>query len=610
MVKIVCRPAAAADRVTAMTPPTSQPPPRHVGTAATVALLAAGVALWLWVDGGDIGSARAGWVVAAAVVIAVAVPAVRRAAADAAAASAAVAGPPRLRTGLCVAAIAACYFTASALWQGRDLGPHAHDEFMFLTQAQQVAAGRLWSRLDPAVADFFDSPYLIVRPVYTGMSWPGTALAYAPGARLGLPPWWTSVALAGLAVGAFFLLVREVGNPPSTAAVAAVLLAAVRPFHSLSVTTNAHLPLLLGGGVATVAALRWARSGRPAWAAAVGAAAGWALVTRPVDGVCLLAPVFVAVVVTTARRRRPWVAAAALAAATAAPFLALQLTFDHGVTGRWLESPFMYYCRRNLPQVAYGFPVYDPAARSASAVPQVRQLYDAFTVPSVLAHQPGRWWADWLANRLPGAFRGGQPSPLLLIIVPLGAAAAIRRRSRAAVVAASVPLFVVLYAPYTYFAPVYGVLCAPAVVLCATAGLTAVAGRWRSPAARAAAVAVVVGLAVSALPEVNGGSDDPARPAGVMAARALDGLIPAPARALVLVRYHPANSIHDEPVYNWTVAQPDDARIVLAHDLGRRDIDLFRHYAAAQPDRRVYLLDRADYSLRYLGTAADLAGRP
>ena len=92
-----------------------------------------------------------------------------------------------------------------------------------------------------------------------------------------------------------------------------------------------------------------------------------------------------------------------------------------------------------------------------------------------------------------------------------------------------------------------------------------------------------------------------------MSARMLQRSIPPTQRALVLFRYHTGNPVHDEPVYNWTVAEPDDARIVVAHDLASRDVELFRHYAAIQPDRRVYLVDRKDYSVKYLGTTAELA---
>ena len=601
-------------RPTRIPPPSTAVPPlaavrQRSGFGWTaVAALVVGVALWAWVDRGDVGSPRTPWVVIASVA-AVAIPAVRRAAGIAGV------GPRRVgvRPTVGVAVMAGAYFAASAAWQGRDLGPHAHDEFAYLTQAHQLAAGRLWSHLPPDVADFFDSPYLIVRPVYAVQYWPGTALAYVPGTLLGWPPWWTAAALTGATVAAFFHLARLVtGGAVAGPAVAAVMLATGRPFHTLSVTVNAHVPVLLAGLTVGVAAVRWAAGGGRWWAVLGGAAAGWAAVCRPVDAICLTLPMAAAALLErrrTAGGGRPATVmpAVVLALAAAAPFLALQLVFDRGVTGRWLDSPFAFYYRRDFPQVAYGFPAYDPMAEPASVVPQKRDLYDQFARPFVAVHQPGRWSADWATNRLPAAFAGGQPAPLLLVLVPLGMAVLVRRPWGGAAVV-PLPLFCLLYAPYTILLPTYAVLCGPTEAACAAAGLIAVAKRSSSPAVRAAVVAVGLGVAVANGPEVNGGSDDPGRPAGVMAVRAVEAMIRPPQRAVVLVRYHAGEPVHDEPVYNWTAADPDDARIVVAHDLGPADAALIRHYAAVQPDRRVYLLDRGTYALRDLGTAGDLAG--
>jgi hypothetical protein len=79
----------------------------------------------------------------------------------------------------------------------------------------------------------------------------------------------------------------------------------------------------------------------------------------------------------------------------------------------------------------------------------------------------------------------------------------------------------------------------------------------------------------------------------------------------VLFRY-PADggNPHEEPVYNAKVARPDDARHVRAHDLGDRNVELYRYYAARQPDRVVWLYDRASDRLRPLGPVTELATNP
>jgi len=75
-----------------------------------------------------------------------------------------------------------------------------------------------------------------------------------------------------------------------------------------------------------------------------------------------------------------------------------------------------------------------------------------------------------------------------------------------------------------------------------------------------------------------------------------------------LFKFDPSWNVTYEPVYNWQVVWPDDARVVRAHDLGaQRDLELYRYYAQREPARRVYRYDLKDRSLVFLGTAGELA---
>jgi hypothetical protein len=65
--------------------------------------------------------------------------------------------------------------------------------------------------------------------------------------------------------------------------------------------------------------------------------------------------------------------------------------------------------------------------------------------------------------------------------------------------------------------------------------------------------------------------------------------------------------IHFEPVYNDNVAWPDDAPVVRAHDLGVRNVELFRYYARLGQNRDVWRYDRRSWSLSHVGRVADLA---
>jgi len=58
-------------------------------------------------------------------------------------------------------------------------------------------------------------------------------------------------------------------------------------------------------------------------------------------------------------------------------------------------------------------------------------------------------------------------------------------------------------------------------------------------------------------------------------------------RALVLFRYSRQRGIDEEPVYNTTVAWPDDAPNHPRPDLGEQNVKLFDYYGKFQPDREV-----------------------
>ena len=80
----------------------------------------------------------------------------------------------------------------------------------------------------------------------------------------------------------------------------------------------------------------------------------------------------------------------------------------------------------------------------------------------------------------------------------------------------------------------------------------------------------------------------------------------------MLFRAAPSQWPHDDPVYNTDVAWSDDAPIIRARDLDGRNEPLYRYYAAEQPDRVVYLYDRAKESagqdpLQRLGTVQELS---
>src|SRR5439155_13100143 len=122
-----------------------------------------------------------------------------------------------------------------------------------------------------------------------------------------------------------------------------------------------------------------------AWAALIGAAMGWAAITRPVDAVAWGIPLGVAMLWDM--RRLSWrsrILTLATMALVAAPFLSLQLILDRGVTGSWLKTPMQQYAEVELPGLsAYGRGGFNPAdVKPSSTLPQKIDFAEQFAIPT------------------------------------------------------------------------------------------------------------------------------------------------------------------------------------------------------------------------------------
>jgi hypothetical protein len=495
-----------------------------------------------------------------------------------------------------VAAIAAfAYLLATAWQQKRHMAPLLHDEFSYLIQAHQVAHGRLWMPAHPLAA-FFDSFQLIVHPVYASIYFPGTALLYVPGIWLHLPPWLTSMAIAGAVV---FLLHRTATEliDPLAAWLAVLLLVCCPMFRTLSIMTMSQLPLLLYVLLGTLALLKWRSSGRLRWAALLGASLGLAAITRPIDAICFAVPIGIAVVLQLTRQpRRASVVTTILL--SSAPFLCIQLIANRGITGHWLQTPFRLYADADYPGTALGFGDIDPAARPQSSLPQKQKLYVEKTLPLIEQHRLRNLPQILFQRvRLTLSLAATTPFPLLAILLPVALA------SRRGLVLAPILLFVGLYALYVYFFPHYVIVVAPAII----GGILIGANQLVN--VRGALHLFIAATALAALPQVDPTMRDDMFDAPLLHAvdAKLSGLTDP---SVVLFAYSAARNVDEEPVYNADVAWPDDARIIRAHDLGDRNSEIFRYYADLQPQRRFYRFDEKDYSLAYLGTARELAYNP
>jgi hypothetical protein len=532
----------------------------------------------------------------------------------------------RRRVALALALAASGYLLLTALLQDRDLFPKTHDDLSYLLQIRMLSVGRLWLPAHP-LPDFFDTFYVLARPVYASLYFPGAALLYLPTAWLDLPTWVLPLAVAGACVGLVYRVVAELIDG-SAGLLAAVLLLATSYFRMYSVMLTSHEPMLLLGLLLVWAWLCWRRSARPmGWAVLIGVLAGWAAITRPADAVCFAMPVGVAMLLRTFRmtdvgRGRRVAALLACLVAGAAPFLALQAWFNVGVTGSVLQTPYGLYLRQDQPGSAFGFHAIDPAARPVSVVPQKQVHFDQFYAPLAARHTPSQAATTWLRRYGPLAADVVAPLRLMLVAVPVGLLA-LRGDRRRWVLIATVPLLLAVYVLNPFFLEHYALVAVPGMAVLMLLG-------WRTAAAalpgglagrgRSAVAAGWLAACVAVLPEGNAlwaalhdagtaavpttarlqaealqVTDEPFRSATMAIRQAIPHSDEIAKPALIFVRWNPGDNIQAEPVYNVDTAWPDEAEVIFAHDLGEaRNRELITHYRRGKPNLRIYLWDRRE----------------
>ena len=640
-----------------MKSPTMKQPNRHPLTVAgnserssavILCLLLVGLALWLSLPAGPSGSratlAPWRWIVTGSAALIALLPPVQ------------IAGrrlgqwlrSPSVKTrailGFTIAAAASLYFLLTAINQDRDFFPKTHDECSYLIQMRMLANGHLWMPRHE-LADFFDSFYLLTKPVYASMYFPGTAFMFVPSIWLHWPTWLIPLLVAGAIVGLVYRLVTEFVDGIA-GCLAAILLLSLSWYRMLSIMLMSQLPVLLLGLILVWAWSRW-RTGKRwgGWLLLIGACAGWAAITRPLDALCFAMPVGLAIFFDLVRRisdprdthrRVPWACThargfpppdehgheympmaptqvpvaprwrvVALLAAGALPFLILQLILNRGVTGHFLQTPFGLYAQRDFPGASYGFHSPPPQAKPDSLVAQKQLLYTKWAKPFIADHQPSRVIFDEWQRRIPLIADVTLPARPLLALLPVGLLGL--RDKRRWLLFAPLPLFVLGYIGYTFFLEHYAVVVAPAVALLLVMAIERIARHW--PRIAPPIISMVLALALTSLWEINRSiSDEPFRSTWL---RQLHNSIDTDAIVLFTFDLDPADSnliqnITQEPVYNTDAAWPDDAPLIRAHDLGQRNVELFRYYATHAPNRMVYRLSRKTGRVETLGRAREL----
>jgi hypothetical protein len=590
----------------------------------TMLLLAGGAQAWILLGRSDLGERRqvlaAALALLAAVVLWV-VPALRVRVTSLAARLTDPSPRAKRLTAVAIALASCAYLYATARGQHRDFAPVLHDEYAYVLQSKMVAGGHLWMpRHD--LSDFLENFHLVTDRVYASKYGPGTALFYAPAALLRLPPWVTPLLLSGLAVGLLYSLATELFDGTS-GLLAALMLLSLGAFRRTSVMIMSQAPVLVLLLLAMLALVYWRRTRRGGWMLLLGACVGWAAITRPVDALCLAAPLAVAVVIELWRAdRKTWLRTVGLGVAGVAPFVLLQAAYNKGVTGSVSTLPWNYYALRYDPYDTMGRKPLDTRLLADPMMPQKRNMIDEFTQPAFRAKvgQSGRARIMDRATKLlagpppeeeePGRrVYGALPSPLLTALLPVGLIGVLDRRRW--MFWAPLPLFILVYANYSYFFPHYGVSVLPAVILTVLGAAAALRRTWPRLGGFFGLTLgmVVIAVSVTALPQLNPVRHDQWFEAPLL--RDVDRAIASIDRrpAIVLFAYDPERSIHEEPVYNVETARPDDAAVIRAHDLGGRNGELFAYYAPRSPQRAVYRYDEKGMKLTYLGTVEELHRR-
>lgn len=564
-------------------------------------LLALGIQLWLLWARGIYGTNQTVLTAVAVFVIAL-IPPVRRQLWQALARVRSPSPRTRGRAALAIAVGSSAYLTMTAAMQGRSLHPRFHDEFMYLLQARMLSVGRLWMPPLP-LGDFFDTFYVFVEPVYASLTWPGGSMMFVPGIWLSLPYWVMPVVVSGAAVGLMYSVFTQLLDG-AYGLLAALTLIALPMFRMQSLHSQAQVPIVMLALLLVWAFLRWRGNPTLRNGLLVGAIAGWAAITRPVDALCMALPVGIAMLVAQMRFPvRAKLKTAGAVVAGAAPFLALQLVFNFGVTGKLTKTPFTFYNDRDQPMLQFGFPRYDDTLKLKSRLLQKQLFYQHSVLPAAERHAPTRI-PERALDQLLQSLRYNLPNPLLLILFPPALLTLFERQRY--VVWSVLPLFVVLYTGYTLFLSHYALFVAPAIIFMTVAGAQAVERNLRAVAP--ACTLTVAAMCVTMLPEFNRRKPDIPLASSTMdfSMHTLPTLVQAP--AVVLFKFHPGLDYHEEPVYNIDTAWPDDAPIIRAHDLGpKSNVALLRYYAERQPNRRFYTVDRRDLStLRDIGRAGEL----
>jgi hypothetical protein len=489
-----------------------------------------------------------------------------------------------------------------------------------------LATGRFWMPAIP-LPQFFDSFYILVKPVYASMYFPGMAIMYVPALLLHLPYTAATLAAAGLCAAMLYLILTDLLDGAS-AILGVLMLLSLSMFRLMSIMLMAQIPTLLLGLVMTWAALQWQKNRGRKWLLLLGAAAGWVGITRPADGLCFAIVLGAAMAMDLwGKPWRYWMKIAVWVIAPLLPFLILQLILNRNISGQWLTTPFARYNDMTYPG-AFGFHK-GPAPLIISDVPEVQAFYETGFKGVIEQHQLINLIPIGLKDEWNWVDRVAIVDPFLWIIAPLSLLAMWNRRLW--MVWGMLPTYLIVMSAYAFswVLPHYYVAIMPATILLSVLPIRFLTDTFPNRAAmiRTMMGLSIIGLALAAMPQFDRLVHDQYFQYSEL--DQIDKDLAANVAPPAVVMFHfnrdatidgkkVRNNPSEEPVFNPDVAWPDDAPVIHARDLnadvsvighpGDRDRPLYVYYSRLAPARVFYLYNRGGGNgrLKRLGTPEEL----
>ena len=470
--------------------------------------------------------------------------------------------------------------------------PAVHDEFSYLLGADTFASGRLANPPHP-LWQHFETYHVLEQPTYASKYPPMQAFALAVGEKLGDP--WIGVLLSVAIMCGCFCWAMQGWLSPGLAFLGALLADLRLGISSYWVNSYWGGAVAAIGGALVIGALpRLIR--RPRRATAFIFALGIVILanSRPYEGLLVAFPSVIVLFVATLRNRSfralirtAWIPAAAMLI----PAAMGMAYYNHRLTNHWFLLPYVLHEQQYAvaPGLLFGQPRKPPVYHHA-IMREFWVNWDAEVTRKAKEH----WVAGFKDHVELGMlfFFGPLWLGLITILLPHPKGNLTDRLTLAILIVFLIGLLPEKDVPPHYWAPV--------VALLFVRFMNAIASLW-SWKPLGAPVGPVVAMSLLACPLLlsvlflKPMLAMPAHNRFAAERRTIENrLLGIPGKHLVVVRYAPTHSPHQEWVYNN--ADIDSSRIVWARDMGDENNRDLRSYFAG---RTIWLLqpDKVEASL-------------